>query len=32
VLWSLEDMQHEIIVPPDVIERARAAIEGMIAV
>ncbi|MCX8052841.1 MAG: quinolinate synthase NadA [Armatimonadetes bacterium] len=32
VLWSLEDMKHEIELPADTIERARAAIEGMIAV
>ena len=32
VLWSLEDMQHEIVVAPDIIEGARAAIEGMIAI
>lgn len=32
VLWSLEDMQHEITLPADVIDRARSAIEGMIAI
>jgi quinolinate synthase len=32
VLWSLEDMTHEITLPGDVIDRARHAIEGMIAV
>lgn len=32
ILWSLEDMQYEVEVPPDVIERARSAIEGMIAI
>lgn len=32
VLWSLEDMVHEVTVPEDVIERARKAIEGMLAV
>jgi len=31
VLWSLEDMKFKIELPADVIERARAAIEGMIA-
>jgi len=31
VLWSLEDMQHEIRLAPDVIERARRALEAMIA-
>lgn len=32
VLWSLEDMRHAIVVAQDVAERARAAIEGMIAI
>ena len=32
VLWSLEDMQHKIELTPGVIERARKAIEGMVAV
>lgn len=32
VLWSLEDMHFEITLPDDVIARAKAAIEGMIAV
>jgi len=32
VLWSLEDMKYEITLPADIIEKARAAIEGMIAV
>ena len=32
VLWSLEDMQFEIELPGDIIEKARSAIEGMIAV
>lgn len=32
VLWSLEDMVHEIKLDAQIIERARAAIEGMIAV
>ena len=31
VLWSLEDMQYEITLPQEMIEKARAAIEGMIA-
>ena len=31
VLWSLEDMQFEIELPRDTVEKARAAIEGMIA-
>lgn len=32
VLWSLEDMQHEIVLEQDVIEKARHAIEGMVAI
>jgi quinolinate synthase len=32
VLWSLEDMVFEITLPEDVIQKARAAIEGMIAI
>ena len=32
VLWSLEDMQYRIELAADVIEKARAAIEGMISV
>lgn len=32
VLWSLEDMKHEVTLPQDMIEKARAAIEGMIAI
>lgn len=32
VLWSLEDMSFEITLPAEIIEKARAAIEGMIAV
>jgi quinolinate synthase len=32
VLWSLEDMQYKITVPPDVAERARRAIDRMMAV
>ena len=31
VLWSLEDMQFEIELPRETIEKARTAIEGMIA-
>ena len=31
VLWSLEDMKFEIVLAAGIIERARAAIEGMIA-
>lgn len=31
VLWSLEDMRYEIELPQDVMEKARSAIEGMIA-
>ena len=32
VLWSLQDMKHRITVPPDVAEKARRAIERMIAI
>lgn len=32
VLWSLEDMKFEITLPQQTVERARAAIEGMIAI
>ncbi len=32
VLWSLEDMKHEIELDADVIEKAKAAIEGMIRI
>lgn len=32
VLWSLEDMHHEITLPSEIIEKARSAIEGMIAI
>ena len=32
VLWSLEDMKFEVELPPDMIAKARAAIEGMIAI
>jgi quinolinate synthase len=32
ILWSLEDMKHKITVPPDVAERARRAIDRMVAV
>jgi len=32
VLWSLEDMEHRIEVPEDVIRRAKSAIDGMLAV
>ncbi len=32
VLWSLEDMEHEIIVPEDVAARAKMAIDRMLAV
>ncbi|MCX6345374.1 MAG: quinolinate synthase [Armatimonadetes bacterium] len=30
-LWSLEDMKYEITLPQEMIEKARKAIEGMIA-
>ncbi|MBI2842171.1 MAG: quinolinate synthase NadA [Armatimonadetes bacterium] len=32
VLWSLEDMVHEVTVPDDIISRAQRAIEGMLAI
>lgn len=32
VLWSLEDMKYEIELEADVIEKAKAVIEGMIAI
>jgi quinolinate synthase len=32
VLWSLEDMKHKVVVASDVAERARAALNRMIAV
>lgn len=32
VLWSLEDMKYEIELDADVIEKAKAAIEGMIRI
>ncbi len=32
VLWSLQDNQHEIELPEDVMNSARKAIEGMIAI
>ncbi len=31
VLWSLEDMKYEIELPASIIEKSRAAIEGMVA-
>jgi quinolinate synthase len=32
VLWSLEDMVHEVTVPADVIQRAKGAIERMLEI
>ena len=32
VLWSLEDLVHEVTVPADVIERARGAIDRMLEI
>ena len=32
VLWSLEDLSYEIIVPPDIMEKARLSIERMLQV
>lgn len=32
VLWSLEDVQHQVEVAPEIIQGARRAIDGMLAV
>lgn len=32
VLWSLEDIQHEVNVPLDIAEKARGAIEKMVSI
>lgn len=32
MLWALEDMKYEISLPTDVLEKARKAIEGMVAI
>jgi quinolinate synthase len=32
VLWSLEDMKHEITVPPDIMDGARLAIDRMLKI
>ncbi len=32
ILWSLEDMVHEVTIPPDIADPARKAIERMLAV
>lgn len=32
VLWSLEDMEHEVTVPEDIITRAKKAIDGMLSI
>jgi quinolinate synthase len=32
VAWSLEDMVHRVEVPEDIIAKARAAIDGMVAI
>jgi quinolinate synthase len=32
VLWSLESMEHRITVPPDIAEKARGAIDRMVAI
>jgi len=32
VLWSLQDMQHEVVVPDEIAGPARTAIERMLAV
>ena len=30
VLWSLENLSHEITVPPDIADKARRSIERML--
>lgn len=32
VLWSLQDMVHEIVMPVEIMDLARAAIEGMVRI
>lgn len=32
VLWSLQDMKHEVTVPPHIAERAKTAIDRMMAI
>jgi quinolinate synthase len=32
VLWSLEDMTYEITVEPDIMDKARLAIERMLQI
>jgi quinolinate synthase len=32
VLWSLEDLSYEVIVPPDIMDKARLSIERMLQV
>jgi quinolinate synthase len=32
VLWSLEDLSYEIIVPPDIMGKARLSIEKMLQI
>jgi quinolinate synthase len=32
VLWSLENLEHKITVPPDIAEKARGAIDRMVAI
>jgi quinolinate synthase len=32
VLWSLEDMQHEIVVPKEIATKAKTAIDRMVEI
>jgi quinolinate synthase len=32
VLWSLENLEHKITVPPDIARRAKGAIDRMVAI
>jgi quinolinate synthase len=32
VLWSLETLEHKIVVPSDIAEQARGAIDRMVAI
>jgi quinolinate synthase len=32
ILWSLQDMKHRVIVPPEIADRAAGAIQRMLAV
>lgn len=30
VLWALEDMKYEVTLPPDIVERAKGAVDRMV--